>query len=336
MNTKIVATIGPKSEDELTLTKLVEAGMNIARMNFSHCSEEEYKSRREIVFKAGKKFGKDVAVLQDLMGPRLRVGKMPKEGRELPNGEIITFTSTEEGNGIFIEEPSIFEGIEPGHPVYLINGEIELKVTDKSEKEFRAEVIRGGTLHSRKAINVPETTLKLSGLTEKDKKDVAFALSVGVEYIAVSFVNRAQDMIDLRSIVGDKAKIIAKIESAQGLKNIDEIVQASDAIMVARGDLGIEIPMEKLPYAQKHLINLCKWHNKGVIVATQMMLSMVNNNKPTRAEVSDVANAIIDGADAVMLSDESANGSYPVESVEMMARIASQTESDFLASPNLL
>lgn len=336
MKTKIVATIGPSSEDSLTLTRLVEAGMNIARMNFSHCSEEEYKKRREIILEAGKKFNKNVAVLQDLQGPRLRVGVMPKEGKELKNGEVITFTSVDGDKGIFVDEPSIFESIEPGHPVYLVNGEMELKVLEKAEKEFTAEVIRGGTLFSRKAINVPETHLKLSGLTEKDKKDVEFALSVGVEYIAVSFVQTAQDMLDLRAIVGDKVKIIAKIETAQALKNIDEIIQASDSIMVARGDLGIEIPAEKLPFMQKNMIRQARWHKKGSIVATQMMLSMVDNKKPTRAEVFDVANAILDGADAVMLSDESANGKYPVEAVEMMSSIIRETEKTFFDTPNLL
>jgi pyruvate kinase len=336
MKTKVVATIGPSSEGKEVLEKLVETGMNIARMNFSHCSEDEYKKRREIILEAGKKFGKDVAVLQDLQGPRLRVGVMPKEGRELKNGEVITFTSIEGNDGIFVDEPSIFESIEPGHPVYLVNGEMELKVLEKAEKEFTAEVIRGGTLFSRKAINVPETHLKLSGLTEKDKKDVEFALSVGVEYIAVSFVQTAQDMLDLRAIVGDKAKLIAKIETAQALKNIDEIIQASDSIMVARGDLGIEIPAEKLPFMQKNMIRQARWHRKGSIVATQMMLSMVDSKKPTRAEVFDVANAILDGADAVMLSDESANGKYPVESVEMMAKIAAETENMFLDTPSYL
>jgi pyruvate kinase len=213
---------------------------------------------------------------------------------------------------------------------------MELKVLEKAEKEFTAEVMRGGTLFSRKAINVPETHLKLSGLTEKDKKDVEFALSAGVEYIAVSFVQTAQDMLDLRAIVGDKAKIIAKIETAQALKNIDEIIQASDSIMVARGDLGIEIPAEKLPFMQKNMIKQARWHKKGSIVATQMMLSMVGSKKPTRAEVFDVANAILDGADAVMLSDESANGKYPVESVEMMAKIAAETENTFLDTPSYL
>lgn len=337
MKTKIVATIGPSSEDALTLGKLVEAGMDVARMNFSHCTPEEYKLRRGVIFSEAAKSGKEVSILQDLQGPRLRVGQMPKEGRELKKGETIKFSIKEEGGElIFVNEPTLTQTLKIGHPIFLSSGDMELVVSEVKDSEFSAEVIRGGTLFSRKGVNVPETRLLLSGLTEKDKKDVEFALSEGVEYIAVSFVQTAQDMIDLREIVQGKAKIISKIETAQALKNIDEIIQASDSIMVARGDLGVEIPVERLPYMQKNMIRQAHWHKKGAIVATQMMMSMVDNKKPTRAEVSDVANAILDGADAVMLSDESANGKYPIEAVEMMNSIMRETERLYFDQPNFL
>jgi len=337
MKTKIVATIGPSCEDSLTLSKMVDGGMDIARMNFSHCSEEEYKKRRGVIFSEASKFGKSVAILQDLQGPRMRVGVMPKEGFELKKGESVLFSTDKSvTEAVFIDEPSLSESIQVGHPLYLSSGDFELVVSEINGHNFKAEVIRGGLLFSKKGINVPETRLLTSGLTEKDLKDVELALAEGVDYIAVSFVQSADDMNKLRSIVGDKIKIISKIETAQALKNIDEIIQASDSIMVARGDLGIEIPMERVPFMQKNLIRHAHWYNKGAIVATQMLMSMVENKKPTRAEVSDVANAVLDGADAVMLSDETAGGKHPLEALEALVRITSETERLFFETGNLL
>jgi pyruvate kinase len=337
MKTKIIATIGPNSEDAVTLSRLVLRGMDVARMNFSHCSAEEYKKRRNVLFTEADKLGKTVAVLQDLQGPRMRVGEMPKEGRELVKGEIVSFTTfRNEPDAIFIDEPSLMKSLQVGNPLYLSSGEMELAVSEITDRTFKAEVLRGGVLFSKKGINVPETRLLMSGLTEKDVKDVEFALSEGVEYIAVSFVQSADDMKKLRSIVGNKAKLIAKIETAQALKNIDEIIQASDSIMVARGDLGVEIPVERVPFVQKNLIRHAHWYGKGAIVATQMLLSMVESKKPTRAEVSDIANAVLDGADALMLSDETAGGKYPLEALETMVQITKETERIFHETENLL
>lgn len=337
MKTKIVATIGPKSEEREVLSKMIEAGIDIARMNFSHCTHEEYKKRVAIIKEESARLGRKVAILQDLQGPRIRVGKLPDDGRVLTRGEKVLFTVEGEREGrIFVDEPSLLGSIEVGHPLFLSSGEMELVVTEKDSAGFEAEVVRGGTLFSRKGVNVPETALAFNGLTEKDLSDMKFALAEGVDYIGVSFVQSGDDIRRIKELVGGKARIISKIETAQALRNIDDIIKESDAIMIARGDLGVELPMEKLPFIQKNLIRHAHWHNKGAIVATQMLLSMVENKKPTRAEVSDVANAVLDGADAVMLSDESAGGKYPLEAVESMVRIAEETEKLFHETDNLL
>lgn len=337
MKTKIVATIGPKSEDELVLSQMISGGMDIARMNFSHCTFDEYKRRVEIIKRENEKQGKKVLIQMDLQGPRIRVGTMPESGRKLTKGENITFTVEKDGGEeIFIDEPSLIDTIEPGHPIFLSSGEMELVVKEKFEKTFVAEVVRGGMLFKRKGVNVPETKLNFNGLTEKDLNDLKFGLEQGVDYVAVSFVQSGDDVRKVKEIVQGRAKIISKIESAQAVKNIEEIIKESDAIMIARGDLGVEMPMEKVPFIQKNLVRQAHWHNKGVIVATQMMLSMIESKKPTRAEVSDVANAVLDGADAVMLSDETAGGKYPVEAVEMIVRIAGETERMFHETDNLL
>lgn len=337
MKTKIIATIGPKSEDRETLSRLIATGLDIARMNFSHCTEEEFTKRVSIIREEALKQGKKVSVLQDLQGPRIRVGTLPKEGRELHKGEKVVFTTAGEVEGkIFIDQAILMQSLAVEHHLFLASGDMELVVTKIDGQDFEAEVIRGGMLFSRKGVNVPETHLNFGGLTPKDLKDLEFGLAQGVDYVAVSFVQTAEDIKAVQEIVRGRARIVAKIESAQALRNIDEIIRATDSIMVARGDLGVELPMEKVPYVQKHLIRMAHWHNKGAIVATQMLLSMMENKQPTRAEVSDVANAVLDGADAVMLSDESANGKYPLESVEAMVRIASQTEKLFHELDNLL
>lgn len=337
MKTKIIATIGQKSDDELVLSKMVHAGMDVARMNFSHCTYDEYKRRVEIIKRESAKAGRQISILQDLQGPRIRVGKLPDDGKVLARGEVVSFTTKGESEGkIFIDELSLLDSIEVGHPIFLASGEMELVVTKKNGDSFEAEVTRGGTLFSRKGVNVPETRLNFRGLTEKDLKDLEFALKEGVDYVAVSFVQTGEDIKKINEIIKGQARVIAKVETSQALRNIDEIIRESDSIMVARGDLGVEIPMEKVPFVQKNLIRQAHWHNKGAIVATQMLLSMVDNKKPTRAEVSDVANAVLDGADAIMLSDETASGHYPVESLEAMIKIAQETEKLFHETDNLL
>lgn len=339
MKTKIVATLGPSSDSEEIIHQLVKHGLDIARFNFSHCTYPEFLSRKARLLKACKAERKDVKVLMDLQGPRIRVGELPTGSRTLKEGEVIIF-STEIKNDpqiIFIDEPYLHKDIKKGEAVYLTNGEMELTVEKVQNHRIYARVIRGGVLYSRKGVNLPHTKLTISGLTAKDKKDLKFGLQKGIDYVAISFVQTAEDVIELRKLLkGKKVKIISKIETALALKNIDSIIQASDAIMIGRGDLGIEVPEEKLPFIQKNLVRQATWHGKGSIVATQMLLTMVTNPRPTRAEVSDVANAVLDGTDAVMLSDETASGKHPVKSLETLVRIVRQSEDYYSAKPNLL
>jgi pyruvate kinase len=327
LRTKIVATLGPASDAYDTIYKLVEGGLDIARINFSHCTPEEFKSRQKFLKKAARALKREVALLQDLQGPRIRVGEMPKEGRILKEGEAVVLNVAAQSKGdIFVDYPRLAWEIKVGHPVFLANGDMELTVRRVGGGKISAEVVRGGVLYSRKAVNVPHTKLSVSGLTAKDTKDLKFGLKHGVDFVAISFVQSAQDILKARKLVGGKARIIAKIETALALKDIDAIIQAADGIMIARGDLGIEVPEEKLPFIQKNLIRHAAWHNKPSITATQMLTSMVNHPRPTRAEVSDVANAVWDGTDAVMLSDETASGKYPVQSLRMMVKIVRQAE----------
>ncbi|MFA6407232.1 MAG: pyruvate kinase [Candidatus Paceibacterota bacterium] len=338
MRTKIIATIGPTSESEAVLKKFIAEGMDIARMNFSHCTHVEYRVRKEKIIRIAKKFKKHVKILQDLKGPRIRVGILPENGVVLNDGDIILFSTAKKvpKGAIFIDDEHVHKDVKIGHPIFLANGSMELIVTKISGTTITTKVIRGGTLYSRKAVNMPHTMLTTSGLTDKDIEDVKFGIKEGVDYIALSFVQSEKDIMNLRAIVGTKAKIVAKIESAIALKHIDRIIKASDAIMVARGDLGVEIPMEKVPFIQKNLIRHAAWHGKSAIVATQMLSSMIDHAHPTRAEVSDIANAVWDGADAVMLSDETASGQYPVESIVAMKKIVAEAEHSHFDRENIL
>lgn len=328
MQTKIIATVGPKSESPEVIKSLVREGMDVARMNFSHCTYEEYKNRVSHIKKFSKNLKREVKILQDLKGPRIRVGELPKDGRLLQDGETIYFSTDPKAptTHIYLNDPHIHLDLKVGDPVFLASGIMEAEVTRISNKTITCRVIRGGVLYSRKAVNAPNTKLTTSGLTKKDIEDVKFGLKEGVDYIAMSFVQSAKDVEHLRKLVGNKAKIISKIESAVGLRNIEEIVEASDSIMIARGDLGVEMPMEKLPFIQKHLTQLAIWHGKGVIAATQMLSSMINHPHPTRAEVSDIANAVWDGVDAVMLSDETAAGEHPLEALRVMVKVVKEAE----------
>ena len=338
MRTKIIATIGPSSDNPQILKQFVALGVDIFRMNFSHCTYEEYRRRSVIIRAEAKRLKKKVAIMQDLKGPRLRVGTMPKAGVRIRHDDEIVFTTNKAAKkkAIYIEDPYLHTDIKVGEPLFLANGLMETVVTKVVGEYIHTRVIRGGRLFSNKAVNVPNTQLTTSGLTAKDIEDVKFAIKAGVDYIALSFVQTAGDMHRLRELVPNKVKLIAKIERGVTLKNIDEIIVASDAIMVARGDLGTEMPMEKLPFVQKNLIRHAAWHGKPSITATQMLYSMVDHEHPTRAEVSDVANAVLDGTDAVMLSDESASGQYPVQAVTMLQRIVRETESYHYDKPNLL
>lgn len=327
MRTKIVATIGPRSESPEMLRALAEAGMDIARMNFSHCTQPEFIQRSTTLRSIGTALHRDIKIMQDLKGPRLRVGNVSSEGRTFTLDEEVVF-STKKGaaDALWIDDPYLHVDIQTEDPLFLANGAIEMVVTGVQNDRITARVIRGGRVFANVAVNVPRTHLTTAGLTEKDITDVQFALAHGVDYIALSFVQSAEDVNTLREIVKGRAKIIAKIERRVALTHIDDIIQAADGIMVARGDLGAELPVEEVPFVQKNLIRHAAWHGKPSIVATQMLFSMVDRPHPTRAEVSDVANAVWDGADAVMLSDETASGKFPVESVHTMARIIKRTE----------
>ncbi len=328
MKTKIVATIGPSSNDAKTIGLMLEAGMDVARINCSHSNPKQIRDWTKLIRRVAKQNHRRVKIMVDLQGPRLRVGVLPKKGRRLHAGEIVTFDTN--GNTkrgvIHVDDPYLHNDIEVGHPMFLANGQIELMITSVHGTTFQAKVVHGGHLFSHKAVNMPGTRLTTSGLTNKDIADAKTGLSVGVEQVALSFVQSSADVKALRKIVGKKMTIIAKIEMAMALNHIDGILRATDQMMVARGDLGAEVPVEDVPFLQKHLIHESHRHHRPTIVATQMLISMVDNIHATRAEVSDVANAVLDKTDAVMLSDETAAGKYPVEAVAMMHKIVERAE----------
>lgn len=333
MLTKIIATIGPKTESKKNLYALLDAGVDVVRVNFSHASYEQYRSIKKIIKSYNKEKKKNVYIMLDLQGPRMRVGEMPKEGIILHGSEIYNFTYSKKtyvkGSHIIpIDSPDLHQYMKKGDSLFLCNGDIELEVQSVKDKIITAKVINGGALHSRKSINVPDTNIKNGGMTAKDLKDVKFGMKEGMDYIALSFVQTANDIYRLRKILGasNKTKIVSKIERWVALKNIDKIISASDLIMVARGDLGIEAPIEELPVIQKNLVRHAHWHNRPVIIATQVMTSMIKNSHPTRAEVSDIANAVFDGADMIMLSDETTVGDYAVKAVEMLRKVIERTE----------
>ena len=332
MNTKIIATLGPKTWDLKVMKALVKNGLSIGRINFSHADEKEYRLIMRLLDEATKEIKKKVEIMFDLQGPRIRVGKLAHE-IEMREGEVYTFLYNQ-GNidnfEIPIDAEGLFADLKVGEPLYLANGDLELRIVKVEADRALAKVERGGLLMPRKAINLPQTVLKGNLLTKKDLEAINLALRVKPDYIALSFVQRAEDVKKLKKLIaGTEIKIIAKIERATALDDIDNIIRETDGIMVARGDLGIEMPLEDLPILQKNLIRHAHWHDKPAIVATQMMSSMVDHPRPTRAEVSDVANAIFDGADALMLSDETANGNYPVETIKMMKKVVDKTNNYF-------
>ncbi len=332
--TKIVCTIGPSCNTEKAIENLLLHGMNVARLNFSHGTLEEHAKVIEYIRKVATANNYSIPVLMDLQGPKIRVGTMKNGGQVLKTGSVITITGEEvEGSPtrIPIDYPNLVKEAEVGNTILLDDGLLEFKVVSKSEKELKVEVIVGGLLKSRKGVNLPNVKISIPALTEKDIKDLEFGISQDVDIIALSFVRSAKDIRDIVSRVraaGSQASIIAKIEKPEALEVIDEIIEECDGIMVARGDLGIEIPTEEVPIVQKRLIEKCRMAGKPVITATQMLDSMINNPRPTRAESSDVANAVIDGTDAVMLSGETASGKYPMEAVNVMDRICRRVEEN--------
>ncbi|MGI6225023.1 MAG: pyruvate kinase [Peptococcales bacterium] len=331
--TKIVCTIGPASESVEKLCQLIESGMNVARLNFSHGTHEEHAQRIQNIREAVKLKNRPVAIMLDTKGPEIRTGLLEDGKITLETGESITLTIKEiQGTKkrIPINYPGLVKDVKPGNHILLDDGLIALKVLKVEDTEIFCQILNGGDLSNRKGVNVPGVNINLPAITEKDISDIKFGIEQDVDFIAASFIRSAGDVLEIRKILEEyKADIhiISKIENHQGVVNIDEIIEVSDGLMVARGDLGVEIPAEEVPLIQKMMIQKCNRAGKPVITATQMLDSMIRNPRPTRAEASDVANAILDGTDAIMLSGESAAGKYPVESVETMARIAVKTES---------
>lgn len=335
-NTKIVCTIGPASESVETLEKLMGAGMNVARLNFSHGDYEEHGARIKNIRLAALKRNKNVAILLDTKGPEIRTGDF-KDGRaDIEKGQTVYISMDEvEGTAerFSVSYSGLIDDVEVGSKILIDDGLIELEVVniDKDKNEIETKALNSGEVKNKKGINVPNVSLKLPGITEKDRQDIIFGIENNVDFIAPSFIRRASDVLEIRDVLekhnGEGIHIIPKIENQEGIDNIDEILEVSDGLMVARGDLGVEIPAEDVPLVQKQLIYKCNNAGKPVITATQMLDSMQRNPRPTRAEASDVANAIFDGTDAVMLSGETAAGLYPVESVQTMNNIALKAES---------
>lgn len=330
--TKIVATLGPASDSKEMISAMIKEGLDVCRINFSHGSHEVHARTIENIRKADSELGTHTAILADLQGPKLRVGKFEGEGMDLKNGEEVTFSTTEENNGkIFITYPEFPLDVRVGERILLDDGKLILETTATNNKnEVKAKVIHGGLLKSNKGVNLPNTRISLPCLTQKDMEDLEFVLNMDVDWIGLSFVRSARDIIELKHIIRTRekhARVVAKIEKPEAIEDIDDIINETDAIMVARGDLGVEIPLQNVPLIQKMLITKSLKNSKPVIVATQMMESMIENVTPTRAEVNDVANAVLDGADAVMLSAETSVGKFPVRVIEVMSAIVREVES---------
>jgi len=330
--TKIICTIGPSSNSPAILSKLIASGMNIARSNMSHGEHSWHEQSIKNVRAAAKKAKTTVGILVDLQGPKIRVGKMPEQGVELVSGSTVIFSTNPEDKlpeYIPVGYKKLHEDVKPGEHMLFDDGLMDATVISISGHRVTAKIGTAGLLKSNKGMNLPDSDLQQSSITAKDREDAKFALKVKANWVALSFVRDVSDVLELRRMLGkDKLapKIIVKIEKPQAVANFDAILEATDAVMVARGDLGVEIPAEQVPVVQKTIIAKCLKAGKPVVVATQMLDSMIRNPRPTRAEVSDIANAIIDHADAIMLSGETASGKYPVEAVQMMAAVAEETE----------
>ncbi|VVD94624.1 pyruvate kinase [Pandoraea eparura] len=332
-HTKIVATLGPASSVAEKILQLVQAGADTFRLNFSHGSHEDHAARLKLIREVESVVGRPIGVLLDLQGPKLRLGTFADGPVKLTAGQEFRLQlAPVVGNWQVAQlpHPEIFEALSPGNALLIDDGRVRLRVTSCGPDSAETVVETGGKVSDRKGVNVPDCALQLSALTEKDHRDLKFGLQLGVDWVALSFVQTARDIEELREIVGSSVGIMAKIEKPAAMTDIEAIVAATDAIMVARGDLGVEMPPEEVPAIQKRLTRLCREAGKPVVVATQMLDSMVSSPAPTRAEASDVATAVYDGVDAVMLSAESASGEYPVEAVQMMSRIIRNTERDRL------
>lgn len=331
--TKIICTIGPSSQSPGIVKELILSGMNVARLNFSHGTHSEHGQTIRTIREISHELNKPIAILQDLCGPKIRVGKIPGNGFHLEPEETITLTTTQatdiSKDRIYISYPDLHNDVRTADRILLADGLMELEVIGVFDNEIRCKVITGGVLTSHKGVNLPTSSIRAETLTEKDKSDLHFGIDQGVDYVALSFVRTAEDILQTQKIINERnadIPVIAKIEKHEALNNIEAIMDSADGIMVARGDLGVEIPLENVPGIQKQLVNRANFAGKPVIIATQMLRSMVNSVRPTRAEAADVANAVWDGADAVMLSEETASGHYPVDAVNIMTRIILDAE----------
>jgi pyruvate kinase len=332
--TKIICTIGPASEKPEVFRKLAEAGMNVARLNFSHGSQEEHGARIKMMRDYRRETGKPLGILLDTKGPEIRLGEMKDGGVNINAGDVFTLTTKEivgDEKRAYITYAGLPNDVEPGNSILIDDGLLHLRVESTDGTEIHCTVINGGMLGSKKGVNVPGVRIRLSDIADKDKSDILFGIQNGVDFIAASFVQNARDVILIKQFLRDNhgghINVIAKIENREGVDNIDSIIEEADGVMVARGDLGVDLAVEEVPIVQKTIIKKCNNAGKPVIVATQMLDSMIRNPRPTRAEANDVAGAIAEGADAIMLSGETASGKYPVESLETMDRIARAMEN---------
>jgi pyruvate kinase len=328
---KIVATLGPSSSDSATIQALFEAGADVFRLNFSHGSHADHQARVEMIRSVEKAVGRPIGILLDLQGPKLRIGKLADGPVTLRAGDRFRLdldAAAGDATRAPLPHPEIFAALKPDTELLVDDGKVRLRVLECGPGFAETVVVTGGVVSDRKGVNVPSVLLPIAAMTAKDRADLEFGLTLGIDWVAVSFVQRPQDLHDVRAIVGDRAGVLAKLEKPAAIEELDAIVEASDAIMVARGDMGVELPAERVPRIQKQVVRACRAAGKPVIVATQMLESMITSPVPTRAEASDVATAVYDGADAVMLSAESASGRYPREAVAMMDRIIAEVEAD--------
>lgn len=333
--TKIVATLGPASGTKEIMLEMIQSGVNVFRINFSHAEYEVAAERIRLIREINKEYGYNIAVLADLQGPKLRIGEV-EAGAFIKPGDTLEFTSEKiVGNSerVYMNYEQFPQDVNPGERVLMDDGKLIVEIVETNKKDtVKAKVIQGGPLKSKKGVNLPNTKISLPALTEKDIKDAQFACEQQVDWIALSFVRHAQDLEDIKNLIKEnsdyKIPVISKIEKPEAIDNLDEIINNTDGLMVARGDLGVEIPMEEVPLIQKRIVDAAKLARKPVIIATQMMESMIESMTPTRAEVNDVANSVLDGADAVMLSGETSVGKYPVEVIKKMSSILRAVELD--------
>jgi pyruvate kinase len=329
--TKILATLGPASENPEMIAKLFQAGADVFRLNMSHLPREKLKERVEMIRAVEAKFKRPIAILADLQGPKLRVGAFEGDGAMLVPGQNFTLDADKTPgtkDRVHLPHPEILSSLEPGHTVLIDDGKLRLRVKSVKQGSATTSVEVAGKISNRKGVSLPDTTIPVAAMTEKDRSDLEAALDAGVDWIALSFVQRPEDVAEVKKVARGRALVMSKLEKPQAITRLDEIMEISDAVMVARGDLGVEMPLEKVPGIQKRIIRAARRLGKPVVVATQMLESMITSPVPTRAEVSDVATAVYDGADAVMLSAESASGQYPIDAVATMSRIAEEVEQD--------